>query len=194
MRKIILALLLVICTDVFAQPNLNNMCGNGALPAGGGHDTFPWSIAKPFPWASIQGVWTVVNANEAQKNLVFEFKVTRSTEKSKQLFVQIYERDNCKKSYMRGVGIVNSAEKNVVRINMNNVLMKLALFKTADLEMDAQTCGPKALGVNLYRLIDNDGSEIQSKKPRSPALPNEEDSANMLLRKVLNADQYRCKK
>ena len=195
MRKIILAVLFLFCANVFSQTHPNT-CSSDALPAGqgggggGGVVVFPWSSARPFPWTSIQGVWAVASATNSQNNLVFEFRVTRSTEKSKQLFVQIYELDNCKKSYMRGVGIVNSTEKNVVRINMNNVLMKVALFKTTDLEMDTHTCGPKALGVYFYRLMDNHDAEIKSK---TSDIPNKE-SANMLLRKVPNAEQYRCKK
>jgi len=191
MKRLILAVLFAFCTNVFAQST--NICSNDALPAGkggGGVVVFPWSIAKPFPWTSIQGVWVVANATNIQSNLVFEFKVTRSTEKMKQLFVQIYERDNCKKAYMRGVGIVNTSEKNVVRINMNNVLMKVGMFNTEDLEMDTYTCGPKSLGATFYRLVDNDDRITYD---TSVGAINTEES-NMILKKVSNASQYRCKK
>lgn len=192
MKRILLAVLFSFCTTVFAQAT--NVCSNDALPAGkggGGVVVFPWSIARPFPWTSIQGVWVVANATNAQSNLVFEFKVTRSTEKMKQLFVQIYERENCKKAYMRGVGIVNTNEKNVVRINMNNVLMKLAMFNTADLEMDTYTCGPKSLGANFYRLVDNDDRN-HTYDLNTGSINTEE--SNMILRKISNASQYRCRK
>jgi len=193
MKRIVLAVLFAFCTNVFAQST--NICSNDTFPAGGkgggGVVVFPWSVARPFPWTSIQGVWVVANANNDQSNLVFEFKVTRSTEKMKQLFVQIYERDNCKKAYMRGVGVVNNTDKNVVRINMNNVLMKVAMFNTADLEMDTNTCGPKSLGANFYRLVDNDDRRTYD-FGGSGSINNEE--SNMILKKVSNASQYRCKK
>ncbi len=186
MKTLILAVLFAFCSTVLAQVNTNNTCSGTALPAGG-HDTFPWSVARPFPWTSIQGVWTVVDLEKS--NLVFEFKVTRTTAKSKQLFVEVYERDNCKKAYMRGVGVVNSTEKNVVRINMNNVLMKIAMFNTADLEMDKSTCGPKSLGATFYRLADNINSGIANER----SVINAEQSSNMILKKVSNAYDYRCR-
>jgi hypothetical protein len=188
MKRLILAVLFVFCSNVFAQVSINNTCSGTALPSGGGSDTFPWSVARPFPWTSIQGVWTVVDIEKS--NLVFEFKVTRTTEKSKQLFVEIYERGNCKKAYMRGVGVVNTTEKNVVRINMNNVLMKVAMFNTADLEMDTNTCGPKSLGATFYRLADTADYEMKNEK----AMINVEQSSNMILKKVSNSYLYRCKK
>lgn len=190
MKRLILAVLFAFSMNVFAQTSMN-VCSNDALPAGkgGGHDTFPWSSARPFPWSSIQGVWTVANATNAQSNLIFDFKVTRSTDKLKQLFVEIYERNNCKKAYMRGVGIVNTTEKNIVRINMNNILMKVAMFNTADLEMDTYTCGPKSLGATFYRLADNDAQDIYTTESI-----NAEDSSNMILKKVTNSNLFRCKK
>lgn len=192
MKRLILAVLFAFCTNAFAQASINT-CSSDALPSGkggGGVVVFPWSSARPFPWTSIQGVWIVANANEAQANLIFDFKVTRSTDKMKQLFVEIYERNNCKKAYMRGVGIVNTADKNIVRINMNNVLMKLGLFNTADLELDTYTCGPKSLGATFYRLADNEAT-ISS---FTPGTVNAESSSNMILKKVTNANLYRCKK
>ena len=192
MKRLILAVLFAFCTNVFAQTS-TNVCSSDSLPAGkggGGVVVFPWSIARPFPWTSIQGVWTVANATDAQSNLIFDFKVTRSTDKMKQLFVEIYERNNCKKAYMRGVGIVNTADKNIVRINMNNVLMKLGMFNTADLELDTYTCGPKSLGATFYRLADNE-AQISN---YSSGIINAEKSSNMILNKVSNANIYRCKK
>lgn len=191
MKKLMLAVLLLFCSGVFAQVNSGNTCTGVAIPAGG-HDTFPWSIAKPFPWTSIQGVWTVANASKEQESLVFEFKVTRTTDKLKQLFVEIYDRENCKKAAMRGVGVVNTAERNVVRVNLNNVLMKLAMFNTADLEMDTNTCGPKTLGATFYRLIDNKNLPANLKSGTETI--NTEESSNMILKKISNALDFRCKK
>ncbi len=186
MKKFILAVILVFCVNVFAQNT--NTCSSTTLPAGGGGVTvWPWSLAKPFPWTSIQGVWTAVGADKS--NLVFDFKVTRTTDKIKQLFVEIYNREDCKKAYMRGVGVVNTNQKNVVRVNMNNVLMKLAMFNTADLEMDTYTCGAKTLGATFYRLAEPESSVYES-----TGSVNAFQSSNIILKKVSNANLYRCKK
>ena len=187
MKKFILAVILVFCANVFAQNT--NTCSSTTFPAsGGGVTVWPWSLAKPFPWTSIQGVWTAVGADKS--NLVFEFKVTRSTDKIKQLFVEIYNREDCKKAYMRGVGVVNADQKNVVRVNMNNVLMKLAMFNTADLEMDANSCGTKTLGATFYRLTEPEDSFYEN----SSGSTNASQSSNIVLKKVSNANLNRCKK
>lgn len=192
--KLILAALLftfstTLGADAFAEDRALNStlssCANESKPFGGGTDAFPWSIAKPFPWTSIQGIWTATSEDGA--NLYFEFKVTRSTSKIKQLAVEIYHAKDCKKAYMRGVGVTSNTEKNTVRVNMNNVLLKLALFNTADLELTSPSCGYKALGATFFKLNDDgDGTFRAARTARST------ESRNVLLKKISNSSSFKC--
>ena len=160
MKKILL-ILLFIGSSAFASNGLPNLCeGNegGFVPAGkGGHDTLPWSAAKPFPWTTIQGVWS---AQDDQLDLLISFKVIRSTAKLKQLSVEIYDSSNCKTKPLRGVGIL---EKNTVRVNMNDILFKMALFNTADLKLSTNSCRDTAFAATFVNLADNEESSLRPK-------------------------------
>jgi hypothetical protein len=126
---------------------------------------------------------------------VFEFKVTRTTDKLKQLSVLIYDMNNCKKMNMRGVGVINNSEKNVVRVNVNNVMLKLAMFKIADLELNSLTCGSRAMGASFFKLADGDDefeNKIQYDVKTQPL--DIEDSTSMLLKKISDTTNYECKK
>jgi hypothetical protein len=203
MKQLILAVFLLLSQAGHADigtpgggnfPFKPNQCNSdlGPIIYGGGGDAFPWSAAKPFPWASVEGLWTSIDDNKS--NIIFEFKVTRSTAQLKQLLVSVYDANNCKKANMRGVGLINSFEKNVVRVNMNNVLLKLAMFKMQDLQTNnnSSMCGQKALGASFYRLTEDSDKDLEA-NPKSEKL-DFEDAASMLLKKISNPSAYKCKK
>lgn len=155
--------------------------------SGGGVVVLPWSSAKPFPWTSIQGVW--VASAEKSQDLYFSFRVTRTTNKLKQLAVEVYQQNNCKKPLMRGVGVQSNSDKNVIRVMMNNYLLKLGSFNTADLDMNPAVCGYRSLGATFHKLSNNNES--------SRAYPNGTvemiKAKNVLLKKVSNSLAPKCK-
>lgn len=177
----------------FAEPT--NVCTGQSTTFGGpGGDSFPWSDARPFPWNTIQGTW--INKDPYNKGLVFIFKVTRSTDKVKQLYAEVYDIRECgslnKSNKLTGVGIVSSSERNVVRMNMNNILVKLALFKTEDLDINKYICGQTTLGATLYRL--DQSSVLGSTLLISDTDLEDLESSNYLLKKISNSTDYKCKR
>lgn len=195
MKQFILAVLLLVTTTTFAQQrpplslNVNtNQCLEDFSVFKGGGDLFPWSVARPFPWTSVEGLWKSVDPTKS--NIIFEFKVTRTTEKLKQLLVLVYDLKKCKSASISGVGLINNSEKNVVRVNMNNVMLKLAMFKTQDLELKTLSCGVRAMGASFYKLSD-ELSEFDSSIYGGQ--DNVEDSANLLLKKISDTTAFKCK-
>ena len=83
---------LVLAFSIFAQAQ--SQCSVETL---GGVDPFPFNQGKaqPFPWASIQGIWTTVD----DPNILIKFKVTRESQKTKHLNVEIYSKFDCKKPF-----------------------------------------------------------------------------------------------
>ncbi len=195
MKKLIVLLtLIMVSMGSFAQAQLQ-MCNAGSTTFGGpGGDAFPWSVAKPFPWNTIQGIW--INKDQHNRNLIFVFKVTRSTEKIKQLYAEVYDARECgslnKQYKLKGVGILSSSEKNVVRLNLNNILVKLALFKSEDLDINKYVCGTNTLGATLYRL-DEEAIEEGGLVVKDSELTDME-SASYMLKKISNSTEYKCKR
>ena len=109
---------------------------------GGGVDGFPWSIAKPFPWSDIQGVWKL---RDGANPYYLKAKVIRTTSNRKILSLSVISEGNCAKPIAQGLGYVDFSERNVVRAIMNDGIakyqIKIASFDVRDLEMDAYTCG-----------------------------------------------------
>ncbi len=109
---------------------------------GGGADGFPWSIARPFPWSDIQGVWKL---RDGLTPIYLKAKVVRTTSNRKILSLSVISEGNCAKPIAQGLGYVDFSERNVVRAIMNDGIakyqIKIASFDVRDLEMDAYTCG-----------------------------------------------------
>lgn len=113
---------------------------------GGGADGFPWSIAQPFPWANIQGVWKL---RDGENPFYLKAKVIRTTSHRKILSLSVISEGNCAKPIAQGLGYVDFSERNVVRSIMNDGIskyqIKLASFDVRDLEMDNYTCGEESV-------------------------------------------------
>lgn len=192
MKQVALILALV-CSGLIAQAQVDNVgdkqtkagsCGYNTL---GGADTFPWSLAQPFPWDSVQGLWKV--SDDADQ--VLRMRVVRQDQKVKHLSVDVLSRRACA-STMKGVGIITAAEKNVVRLSLTDSegqahLMKLAFFDTHDLKMDSNVCGASVLAASVIHL-DNEGEDDTS-SDQKPA-----EQSNMMLKKITDSTDFYCKK
>ncbi len=181
MKNMIFVLSLIFGLNVFAMNSLT--CGSTIQ---GGPDVFPWSTGKaqPFPWSKIQGLWVV----EGQSDLIFKLKVIRQTARLKQLEVEIYSNsESCSEPQMKGVGIITALEKNVIRINANNKLIRLAVFNPLDLELNADLCREPILAATVIDL----GFEYET--PYNVAEANFQTS-NMVLKKITPSLNLYCKK
>lgn len=196
-----LALVLaVVLAGVFAQARFfgpaaeqqlataeNPSCGLNKQ--GGPIDTFPWSVAQPFPWNTIQGLWKVSDSQDQ----VMRMRVVRQDQNAKHLSVDVMSRNQCSGPVMKGVGIVTAAEKNVVRLTLTDkegqtYMMKLAMFDTADLQMDQNLCGQSILAASVITL-DNEGEDDISADPAKSA-----EQSNMMLKKITNSTDFYCRK
>ena len=175
---------LLVIASLFFSLNLwsQDQCGQSLQGVG---DAFPWGLAQPFPWTKIQGLWKI----DGNTDLVLKLKVIRQTSSLKQLDVQIYSKsESCMEPKMKGVGLLTSLEKNVVRIIVENKLIKLAVFNSIDLEMNPSLCGQQIMGISMVDLgVDFDSALGSSSSPQSPA-------KNMVLKKITPSLDLFCKK
>jgi hypothetical protein len=176
-------ILLVIMSLFFSLNSLaQNSCGPSLF---GGPDVFPWSQAQPFPWTKIQGIWKV----QGQDDLVIKMRVIRQTSRLKQLEIEIFAKaESCVDPKLKGIGLITFYEKNVVRFNIDNKLLKLAVFNSVDLEMNPEQCGQQVIAVSM---IDLDA--IRTGQSGSSSNLNY-GSTNMVLKKVTSSLDLYCKK
>lgn len=153
----------------------------------GGTDIFPFNqgIAQPFPWNSIQGIWTTVD----DPNILIKFKVTRESQRTKHLNVEIYTRADCKKPIYSGGGLMSRSEKNVIRVQLMGrdyvqKLMKLAVFDPVDLFMDKNTCSQDIWAATI---IDIESEESTTSIEGSG-------QSNMMLKKITSSLDLYCRR
>ncbi|AZZ35391.1 hypothetical protein CIK05_00765 [Bdellovibrio sp. qaytius] len=189
-----LALILVlVCSGLIAQAqgggpiDKDTKIGSCGYNTQGGADTFPWSLAQPFPWDTIQGLWRVSD----EPDQVVRMRVVREDLKVKHLSVDVLSRRACA-STMKGVGLVTAAEKNVVRLSLTDDqgethLMKLAFFDTRDLRLDQNICGASVLAATVVH-FDGEGEDdiADDQKPV--------EQSNMMLKKITDSTDFHCKK
>lgn len=173
--------LLVIASLFFSlTAAAQNTCGPTIQ---GGPDYFPWSVAQPFPWAKIQGLWRL----QGDSSLVLKLKVIRQTSRIKQLEVEVYSRSSgCAAPLIKGVGLLNSSEGNVIRINLDNKLIKLAAFNSSDLELNSALCGQQVMAISMIDLGSDFGAPLDT--------VNQYQAKNMLLKKFSASLDLNCKK
>jgi hypothetical protein len=174
--------LLVIASLFFSLcASAQNTCGATTF---GGPDVFPWKQAQPFPWTTIQGLWKV----QGNADFILKIRVIRQTARIKQLEAEIYSREeSCTEPKLKGVGLVTAFEKNVVRINVDNKLIKLAIFDSLDLEMNPAMCGDRVMAISMIDL----GGDLDSPFV-SPEYQYE--TTNMVLKKITSSLDLYCKK
>lgn len=173
---------LLLALSVTAQ----SQCG---LNVQGGVDIFPWGLAQPFPWNTIQGLWKVTDNNDT----IIKFRVTRSDSDSKKLSVELYSRQSgkCDKPLMTGLGIITATEKNIVRISLKDTegktkLLTLAWFNSENLKLIGPNCDRNVLVaamINLSEDLSYSDSSIQ-----------ETESSKMMLKKITPSLDFYCKK
>ncbi len=177
MRNLLVVASLFFSLNMYAQ----NQCG--AVVQGIG-DSFPWKQAQPFPWTTIQGLWKV----QGNADFILKIRVIRQTARIKQLEAEIYSREeSCTEPRLKGVGLVTAFEKNVVRINVDNKLIKLAIFDSLDLEMNPETCGQRVMAISMIDLGVDLGSPFVSPE-------NQYETTNMVLKKITSSLDLYCKK
>lgn len=193
--KQVALILAVLLSGFFAQaeffgnlsmPQENPSCG--LSKQGGPIDTIPWSVAQPFPWNTIQGLWKVSDSPDQ----VMRMRVVRQDQNAKHLSVDVMSRSQCNGPVMKGVGIITAAEKNVVRLTLTDkegqtYLMKLAMFDTADLQMDKNLCGQTALAASVITL-DNEGEDDAGSDIKTA------EQSNMMLKKITSSTDFYCRK
>ncbi len=152
----------------------------------GGPDVFPFNqgIAQPFPWSSIQGIWTTVD----DPNILIKFKVIRESQRTKHLNVEIYSKIDCKKPLFSGGGLTSRSEKNVIRVQLMGrdsvqKLMKLAVFDPADLLMDKNLCSENVWAATI---IDVESEETSSLEGAG--------QSNMMLKKITSSLDLYCRR
>ena len=75
---------------------------------------------------------------------------------------------------------------------MNNILVKLALFKSEDLDINKYVCGQTTLGATLYRL--DQPTEFDSGLLIRDTDLEDLESTSYLLKKISNSTEYKCKR
>jgi hypothetical protein len=185
-----IALIFVLFLSVLSvQAQQSNSCG---LSLQGPIDTIPWKYAQPFPWDDIQGLWKISN----EPDYVIRMRVTRKDTDSRKLQVEVLSRSKCRR-VMRGPGIINGSEKDVVRISLVDQqgvtrLMKLAFFDTRDLKMDANICGQSVLAASVID-IDHESDDLQD-VPNTGSQKALESKSNMMLKKITDSTDFYCRK
>ena len=155
----------------------------------GGVEGWPWSVAQPFPWTTIQGIWKL---NSDASNTYFRMRVTNSNATRKLLKIEKITGGNCKIPIANGVGFINSDEKNVVRMIMSDknlrYQLKLAMFDTKDLaSAGVGSCGQQVLAASM-QVIGTTGNT------GGPISIDQYEPQNMLLKKISSSLDSVCKK
>ena len=171
----------ILALSVFAQAQ--SQCGVETL---GGPEPFPFNQGKaqPFPWASIQGIWTTVD----DPNILIKFKVTRESQKTKHLNVEIYSKIDCKTPLFKGVGLISRAEKNVIRAQLMGrdyvqKLMKLAVFDPDALLMDKNVCSQNVWAATIIDFEPEEAYNIEGSS-----------HSNMVLKKITSSIDLYCRR
>ena len=171
----------ILALSVFAQAQ--NQCGVETL---GGPDLFPFSQGKaqPFPWTAIQGIWTTLD----DPNILIKFKVTRESQKTRHLNVEIYSKIDCKTPLFTGVGLISRAEKNVIRAQLMGrdyvqKLMKLAVFDPDALSMDKNVCSENVWAATIIDFEPEEAYDIEGSS-----------HSNMVLKKITTSLDLYCRR
>lgn len=160
----------------------------------GGVDGFPWSVARPFPWNDIQGIWKISEGTTTY----LKARVINSTNNRKLLNVVLIDSANCSKPVARGTGYIDFAEKNVVRAILSDDLyryqVKLAEFDAKYLQIDANMCGDTVMAAST-QIIGLSGRKPKSRGQTVDNLvPEEAEIQNAMMKKISDDLNAICKK
>ncbi len=178
----------VLALGLTAQANIKDLELSCGYNLQGGVDVFPWSVANPFPWSDIQGVWRL----SSDSAVYLRARVINSTKNRKILNVSLINEGECSKPVAEGTGYIDSLEKNVVRAVLTDGIyryqIKLGMFDAVDLKVDANLCGPSILAATV---------KIIGKTPKTDSFHHrvrESQTHNIMLKKVSDDLNAVCKK
>ncbi len=155
-----------------------------------GVEFFPWSTATlPFPWNDIQGVWKL----STDSSIYLKAKVISSTKNRKILRIELVSTERCATLAASGTGFVDVGEKNVVRAILTDgkfrYQLKLGMFDSKMLNMDARLCGPNILAATVKILGNAPLSSSVSVSVRA-----DDSIQSMVLKKISSDLNAICKK
>lgn len=150
MLRILIVAALMLQSSAWAQPNYyddENPCSK--LQPYKGDDYWPWSLAIPFPWNDIQGLWKAEYENGSTS--YFSFTVVRREKEVKQIKVVQYLDLNKCEVLARGVGREYDKQINAQMISANNMTFRLlmAAFDASSLPKQQQTCSGSVMAMSL---------------------------------------------
>lgn len=155
-------------------------------------DGWPWSVARPFPWDNIEGYWQIGTDEEATylKAVILSRRTDRRI-----LEVSIYRGSVCNKSFAKGTGYIDAAEKNVVQTilvdNQYRFRFKMAMFDMKDVTDNiTPSCRKRVLGAS-FQVI---GRSPRSSERSTPLDPDVMEIQNMMLKKLSTDPSVDCKK
>ena len=184
----ILSFLIFMSATSFAN---EAVCSNPARISSG-VDSWPWSLAKPFPWDNIQGYWKLSNT----EHMTFlKARILSSTSQRKILSLSFYGDSICSaKAYAKGTGFIDTAEKNVVTALISDgtyrYQVKLGMFDTQDLPGNLDMCGPNIMAASMQIIEKTKSSEVDNEPLDSSATQVH----NVMLKKVSEDPISICKK
>lgn len=150
MLRILFVLVFLLQTSAWAESNFmdeENPCSK--IQPYKGDEYWPWSLAIPFPWKDIQGLWKAEFENGATS--YFSLTVVRRDREVKQLkVVQYLDLDNCE-VLARGVGREYDKQINAQMISSNNLTFRLlmAAFDANSLPKQQQACSGSVVAMSL---------------------------------------------
>lgn len=163
-RKIFVSfLLLSVCQNLNAsQFDLNafeyHRCNSANTT--GGVDYFPWSLARPFPWKDIQGMWS---AEFNGVDSYFSFRVVRVGSSGRQIRIVRYNDLTSCSIVAKGTGHETNNQLNAQLVGSDGHAFKLSVgaFNSEDLPMDMK-CDSTVMGMRLSNFINSEHSNFNS--------------------------------
>lgn len=149
--KFLFVAVLVLQSSAWAWPSnyseIENPCSK--LQPTKGDDYWPWSLAIPFPWKDIQGIWKAEYENGATS--YFSFTIVRRENEVKQLrVVQYLDLSSCE-VISRGVGREFDKQINAQMNSKNNMTFRIlmAAFDAKSLPSNELSCSGPVMAMSL---------------------------------------------
>lgn len=154
-----------------------------------GGDAWPWSVAQPFPWDNIEGFWKIGEDSSIYLNA----QILSSNHNRKILSLSIHKDSVCSKTYAKGTGYIDIAEKNVVRAlvvdGVYKYQLKIAMFDIRDVAW-FYNCEQNVMGISMQLI-----GRVRRPRSQVPPIisPNDNEAHNIMLKKVSQDTIDSCK-
>lgn len=134
----------------------------------GGVDYFPWSLARPFPWKDIPGIWS---AEFNGIDTYFSFRVVRVGSTGRQIRIVMYDNLISCATLAKGIGHESNNQLNAQLVGVDKRAFKLSVgaFDSTDLPMDMK-CDSMVMGMRLSNFVETENKTLNSitKLKRAP--------------------------